>query len=904
MLAIGADVLLSLYQSRSATGTAAFAPRKTVPNAPWQQGSTAPQASDLVKAVLAGRKFIQPDAVQLDVKGASEDYRKLFGLYQGINALNALAERADAKGVGSTEKTTLARRFGAGMAEVDAYVDALKLEQLRLVRGEVQTTAKTAVGLKRDKAEYVTGMVHAGAMDAAAPALAGDVRFSLTLKRTNLPDTVIDIDLAAMSGTRSFGNLINHLNDKLTAAGVATRFDRVKLPAETRTVTAGGKTVTLPAGPDRWAMKVVGSESEALTFGTPQSADAVYVAQVAGATDKTKGLTPVNQLLKFQTDVGGTPPAAFQAEGEANWVEGRAFARTLGPELAAVRATATGADGSVWVLGDVTDTTGGQALQGERDVALLKYDSAGKLLFTRTLGAAEEAQGYALAVSADGKVAVAGSVKGALGGVETSLDTKQTDGFVTLYDSEGQELWTRRRGAVLEDEAKAVAFGADGTVFVGGRARSAVPGGTAVGGWDGYLQSFAGADGKALSARQFGTAGTDGVTALAVEGSAVVVAGAETGRGVLRRFEVGAGGVLTAGAVRDLGDLQGGSIAGLAFDGAGGLVAAGATRNAALAAGTVNTAHSGGKDGFVARLSATLGAAATDRLTYVGGAGEEGVTALAVKGGQVYLAGAATGALPGAPTLLGKSDGFLLRMDAATGAVGWSRRFTGKDGEVAPTSIAVAAGGASVLDRLGLPKGTLDYTESDQVTAATAARAGDQFFIRTREGAPAKAVTIEAGDTLKTLAVKINRAMGFVATAEVIRESEFDRIRIKPRSERTLVEISPGKGGKDALASLGLSEGVVRHATFDAKTKADVATEESRKVYGLKLGRDLNLSSAEQVKHAMAELQTAMVAIRKAYSDLRTANTPKSAQPITGEAPKYLQGQLANYHAALQRLGS
>jgi hypothetical protein len=909
-VAISTDLLLSVYQSRTAVraGTAALGSgaRKTVPTAPWEATAKAPPVSDLVKSVLAGRKFIQPDSVQLDLPGANPaDYKALFGLYQGLNALNALAERANAKGVGTTELAQLERRFAAGMKETDAFLDTLELEQLRLIRGEPMTTAKTATGVKRDRAEYVTGMVHAGRMDEAAPALAGDVRFSVDVRKPSGTIVSVPIDLAEMgSETRSFGNLINHLNAKLQAAGVGTRFDRVKLPTEARSVTVGGKTVALPDGPERWAMKVVGVDTEKVSFGAPAAADAVYLAQTTGIDDLKAKTTSAQQIVKLQTDqtVGAAPPPAFQTSGEPNWVEGQAFARTLGPEIAAVRATATGADGSVYMLADVDAKVDGQAIKGERDVALLKYDAAGKLHYTRTLGAAEEAQGYALAVSADGKVAIAGSVTGALGGADAPLDAEKSDSFVTLFDSEGSELWTRRRGAVAEDEGRAVAFATDGTVLVAGRARSAVAGGTAVGDWDGYLQSFKGADGTMLAASQFGTVGSDGAAALAVDGASVVVAGSENGRAVLRRFDLGAGSALTAGVMRDLGALSGGSIAGVAFSG-GEVVVAGTTGNGALSAGTVTTAHSGGSDGFVAKLAGDLTAGAGDRLSYYGGSGEDTVTAMTVKGGQVYLTGGTKGPLPGGSTLVGSQDGFVARLDASTGVVGWSKRLAGKDGQAAPTSIAVAAGGASVLDRLGLPKGELDYTSSQQVVAATSVRPGDQFVVGAREGQRGRTITIEAGDTLKTLATKINRALGFEARAEVVRDGEYERLQIKPRNERTLVKITPGKGGKDALESLGLSEGVVRHSTYNATTKTDDVTETARKIYGLKLDRGLSLSTPAEIKHALAELAGAMVAIRGAYRDLKMAATPKSAQPITGEAPAYLKNQLANYQSALQRLG-
>ncbi|MFN7109975.1 MAG: hypothetical protein ACK4MY_17300, partial [Brevundimonas sp.] len=55
----------------------------------------------------------------------------------------------------------------------------------------------------------------------------------------------------------------------------------------------------------------------------------------------------------------------------------------------------------------------------------------------------------------------------------------------------------------------------------------------------------------------------------------------------------------------------------------GKVVVTGHTDNAALDIGTVTNAHAGGKDVFVATLSADLQASGNDTLTYFGGAGDD-----------------------------------------------------------------------------------------------------------------------------------------------------------------------------------------------------------------------------------------------------------------------------------------
>ncbi|MGA0604520.1 hypothetical protein ACO2Q0_00845 [Phenylobacterium sp. VNQ135] len=943
VLSVDSSLLLGLYQSRSSgllgtaaggsTGSAASR-AKVAPTAPWSTQATPTPASELVKSALRGKKFIDENAAQLDLQGASADYKKLFAMYQGLSTLSGLAERMQAKGLTSTDKMQIQRAFARGMSEMSEYVDAAAFEKLRLTQGAAAERAKTAAPVPRTKTEYATPPIFAGTSADAVPAFQGDVKFDIKVKRAGVVHT-INVDLAGMgSDTRSMANVVTYINDQLQAAGVDTRFATQRLPGQPKTIESGGKTINIGTGPDQWALKVKVSVGELVTFDAPTTESAVYMAQTAGDPNPD-GKASTNdgvlrqQLLKFQTDATDVPYAP-KADGESYWVEGRQFAKTLGAEVKTVRATQVGPDGSVYMLADITAKTAGQEIKGEQDVALLKYDAAGQLVYSRTLGASDEASGLALAVSADGKIAIAGSVKGTLSGAtEGPLNSGtsgayagQSDSFVTLFNADGEEVWTARRGARQQDEATHIAFGADGSVLVAGRAQTTMPGATAVGDWDSYLESFkpnlvtTAQDrvGKVAAnfTYSFGTAGADRPAGLVVDGTNVVTASVENGRAILRRFDISGGSpVLTS--TRDLGDLQGGEITGLAIDG-GQIVIAGTTANGALSAGTVSRAHAGGTDAFAAKLSADLSAGAGDRIAYYGGAGDDRATALTVSGGEVYIAGSvgsdlppdgAVGAPGAGPAAVGKKDAFLTRLDIDTGAVDWQRRFTGKDGFAAPTSIAVDPQGASVLDKLGLPKGTLDMTDSLRVIDQTAIRPGDTFQVRSGAGRW-NTVTIEAKDTLDTLAAKIRRAAGFQAKVQVSSSGASKVLTITPVSDRSVIEFSAGKTDKDALEFLGIPEGVVRKTTVDKNDKT-VAADGKPMFYGLGLESHLNLDDASQVTHALANLAKAQTAIRTIYRDLVAAATPKDplakAELAAGQAPAYLQNQLANYQAALARLG-
>ncbi|SPU53571.1 Uncharacterised protein [Brevundimonas vesicularis] len=896
---INNSYLLGLYGVTTDTSSSGFGTgatvkaKKTQPTAPWSSTTTPAKASDLVRAALGGRRLIDESNVSLDLAGASTDYRKMFALYQGLTTLGALADRAGVKGIASSEATLLAKRFGDGLAEMSAYLKTASFEDVRLVQGVAKTSVKSTYALERAPTSFVSSPLHDGDPTASVKAFEGDVKFSMTVKAATGTQTV-DLNLAEMgTSDRSMVNVVDYMNGKLEAAGVATRIASQRIPAEPKTFKSGTKTITLPAGPDKWALQVNGGTGEALSFQAVDTSDAVYVTQGVGKTG-------AGQLLKFQAD-GGAAPAAQQGVDDPFWVEGRVGHADLPDGVAAVKASAVAPDGSVWLVAELTAGDANQPIKGARDVALMKYDSAGNLMQTKLLGAASSANGFSIAIDGDGRVALAGSVTGALEPGKSGDSAAVADSFVSVFDNSGQELWTQRRGAKAADEATEVRFGTDGVVYVAGRSKSGMPGNAALGGWDSYLQAFReqpikinGPDvGVNISTAQFGTDGDDSVQAMTVSGNDLYTAGVENGKAVVRRFTLDADGVPSLASTRDLGYANG-AIAGIAVEN-GKVVVTGHTENAALDIGTVTNAHAGGSDVFIATLSADLQAAGSDQLTYFGGAGADTAADVAIKDGKVWITG--TNRAEGA----GKEDptsGYLAQIDLTTGAVQSNRTWRADGDQAKPTSLSIAANGASVLDRLGLPQGQIMQADSKLLTVATSARVGDQFSMSPASGGRAVTVTIDAKDTLESLAKKINAASGRQLEAKVITDLKtkpvVQRLEIKTAANREGAIISAGAIGKDALGALGLTPG------FVGPVKPD---KDAMKTFGLNLPNTLSLNDPASIKAAIDSLAQAMTAVRSSYRALApSTGAITNTQTGSGSSTAYQQTQLANYQAALSRL--
>ncbi|MEH6699877.1 MAG: transcriptional regulator [Brevundimonas sp.] len=892
----------STFSSGGLSGTSSLATKKAQPTPPWSSSAVVPEQEALVRSALGGRRLINEDAAKLDVASASDDYRRLFALYQGLESLNALANRAGVKGVSSTELSLITKRFDQGLKEITSYVASAPLNDVRLVAGVTESISKTSAGVRRDSAISITSPIHEGDIASPVTAFEGDVVFDINVKRLNETHTV-RIDLSEMGGAaRTLGSVTAHINDKLQAAGLETRIGRERQAAEVRTLQVGGRTVTLPAGPDLWSLAIRGVSTEAVSFSAPAPSDAVYVVQGTG----TAG---AHEVLKFQADTATAATAASARVGETQWVDGRVSQTPLPEGIKTVRASATGPDGALWLVADMEEGPGNLPIKGQSDVALIKLDSAGRVVSTRALGAADQASGYALAVDDAGRVAVAGSVTGALIPGKSGDVAGEVDSFVTLYDGDGEELWTQRRGARAADEATGVAFGPGGQVIVTGRARSAMPGAAGVGGWDSYVQTITSSqpyptaawDAKIDGTLQFGTTGDDAVQATAVSGDSLYTAGEEDGRLVVRRFQLTAGGEPQLLSTRDLGAMNG-EVKGLEID-QGQVIVAGVTRNATLDVGTVNQAHNGGLDAFVAVLSGDLTASGAERLTYIGTENEDAVSHVKLLDGKLWMTGTS------ARSVSAEDDdpvqGYLSRVDPLTGTVEWSRSWAGQNEQAAPLTLAVASGGSSVLDRLGLPSGEIVQSESKKLVDATALRVGDRFSVVPASGGRSVAVTIDARDTLQTLARKIEIASGSrlkvtvaseSATAENAREglnsvlAGVQRLSIMARDGREGAVLVSGEPGRDALAGLGLSAGFI----------GPTATEDGPRTFGLDLPQALSLLTKDARTASGERLQAAMKSVRDAYRSLAPA---PASSATSGAVPAYLTAQLANYQAALARLG-
>jgi hypothetical protein len=490
----------------------------------------------------------------------------------------------------------------------------------------------------------------------------------------------------------------------------------------------------------------------------------------------------------------------------------------------------------------------------------------------------------------------------------TSVADGNNDSFVARYNVSGEQTWIRQIQTLATNQANSVSVDASGNIYIGGSVSGGVIGAgqTAQGKADAFLAKFD-SKGKLLAENQFGTSAADSVaaTATAADGS-LYVASVQNGHAILAKY---AGGDITAAPQwsQDLGDLSaGGAIGGLAVSAGGQVYVSGTTSNANLTAGGaagIAAAASGGTDAFVFALIDHGSTVSADHVSYVGtGATEQGGAVTVGSDGTVYLSGTTKGTFAGQSRNIENTNNAFATALNADGSLQWTRQFGGTDGQSTGNGLAIDPNGASVLDALGLPRGTLVLDQSVDLTSQTTLRAGASFQIKIMGTAARTAtITIDQGETFDSLVTKINGQLGGLGKASINYTGGAENLKLQVNAGTT-IQLVAGPGDFDALKRLGIAAGTL---TAPAKGSTDSATTaDGTQTYGLGFAGTLNISTKMGADLARSQLLTVLSSLQSTYQKSNTpATTTQTVGNTTGTASPYQATQLANYNLALSLLG-
>ena len=938
-------------QSASPAGAQTQATGQVTP--PWDP-SVAQSTSDLLTSALDGLPLIDENKVKLQDPNASDADQKLFTLYNGLSKLSAIANNAADKTTPAIMMGSLNTQFQKGLSEVLAYAQSITAPGLAVIPGQKASQVSAGIVVPSNGlSQYTTRIIQRTLPTNPVAGLNGTEQFTVSVTKSGVTQN-INIDLSQLGTSQpSLDDVIGLVNQQLAAAGDKTKVQRIRL----NTTNPDGTDISPP--PQTWGIQIMGVPTEKIAFSAPQGGTAVYLAGNSGPPDDLAGqvlkldasgptpsvITTARIEEQDQTSSSATTPTPA-ASTNSNTTTVTSDSQDAGVQAAianinsilAKSATTSNSDsqqatspptnaaasaidsqGNTYVVGTTSASINGGVLQGTQDAYLTKYDSTGAVVWQRMIGDTGSTQGTAVAVDTNGNVVVAGKTNGDLTGGTTGNGGYNT--FVTKYDSSGNEIFTRDVGPTADDGATAVTVASDGSIYVGGQSKGALAAGlTAGGGEDAFVTKLNSA-GKLVYNREFGGTGDQSVTGLATDANGnLVVLSMDQGNASVTSFDSTDG---TSAALwsQDLGNLAGGQAGAITVDGSN-IYVGGWTNNSNIGGSSGQNTFNGGTDGFVVQLDDTGTVGAT---RFVGTSSTDRIRAITVNNGAVYVAGDTTGDLQNGSNQTGPTNGFAAKVDMTDGSLDWVYQYSGRNGQAQAYGIQVDNTGASVLDTLGLPKGTINYNQPLTITSQSTVRPGQEFFVSVNGGTK-RPVFIDANDTLNSLAIKLNTLLLQNGSASVSFVPGGTSLTIKSKGT-SRIDLSAGPAGNDALKGLGLSEGTIVNDTpttktttstnkvtdnyqnpFTASTTSDSSTPPL--YVGLNLSSNLDVTSKDGAASATQLIQSAMSNLRSAF---RTLNPDPALQALqnqtsgksssgSGAVPDYINNQIANYTAALQRL--
>ncbi|WP_238540029.1 SBBP repeat-containing protein [Corallococcus macrosporus] len=169
----------------------------------------------------------------------------------------------------------------------------------------------------------------------------------------------------------------------------------------------------------------------------------------------------------------------------------------------------------VYVTGNTYGSLDGTSTPGNTDIFLLKLDILGIQQWVRQVDAGDLDDAKSVAVGPDGGVYLAGETFGSLDG---NTNNGTVDVLLARYDSAGNRQWSRMLGGAQTDYAFGVSVSASNVVQVAGYTTSALDGNPPAGSFDAFLTRYD-ALGTRLGTRTLGTPLHDSARGVAVDAS-------------------------------------------------------------------------------------------------------------------------------------------------------------------------------------------------------------------------------------------------------------------------------------------------------------------------------------------------------------------------------------------------
>ncbi|PPR79034.1 MAG: hypothetical protein CFH01_00645 [Alphaproteobacteria bacterium MarineAlpha2_Bin1] len=833
---------------------------------PWELPPQ-PNVSPLERRAIKGENLIDKKDPLFDRNDLKSDDKVLFAVFKALNRLGDMADFIQTR-KGEPLAKILDTQFQKLVKELKDFIDNAQYDRLSLDLGLLSSELSSLLTLPQEERAPV--FVGAIILEDRTTAISGiQTTDQFTIQSTDASGTVRSVtitmsDISTDVNDYTLDNISAHVNDELVDAGIATSL-KVERHSETR-----------------FGFRLdIGFDETVTISSNSNESESVYVAGIRGEDKLGSGY-----LAKIDNLNTTDPNEVFFNQIDTTDAGDRA------------EAVAVDSNGDVYVVGTTEGDLGNQQVDPvAKDIFLQKYDAAGNLLFTRRLGAPFDGSAFSVKVDANDNIFVAGQVHGLL---DADGHGGNYDTFVSKYDKNGLEIFTRQLAPFADDGAFSMSLNTDGDVFLAGFTKSAIaPDKTHGGNSDAYITKLDN-NGTLIYNRQLGGFGAQNDTpdnseeyfdaiAIAPDGS-VWVSGEEDESIFIAHYPDDENGAINKRTIGNAGDDK---ITDLAVDNDGNVYATGFSNVAFLNVGGLQT-HRGNKDAFAFKLPIDGGFV---YRTFLGTTENDkgfGITVNPVTG-EAYVAGRTTGTLDG-ETSSGRKDNFVIKLNA-NGTQAWRHQYGGGYDSKAK-GIAFDNDGTNLLSRFGLPNGQIPPDSSDLVTAVSSARSGDYFFMSINDG-PNEQIIIEDDDTFGFLAFKMRQALGSrittSGTVQFIDDDLTGRYLKISALNGNKIELIKGGEGFDGLEAIGL-----REKTLFGEIRDDGSNSFVQTAFGLGFTNDITIKSKEKASEATALIDFAKLTVKKAYRLLTHGPDPEFKPQ--GRAPQRLLDQIATLESALQRL--
>jgi hypothetical protein len=413
--------------------------------------------------------------------------------------------------------------------------------------------------------------------------------------------------------------------------------------------------------------------------------------------------------------------------------------------------------GNVLIAGDFSGTvdfdpgagTANLTSFGQGDIFIAKFDTNGNFIWAKSMGGSSADSGIFVAVDRLGNSAITGIFSGSVDfdpGLETTTLTSAGDWdiYVSKFDSNGNFLWSKRRGGTGRDIGDGIGFDSAGNLYSSGIFSGAVdfdPGLetstlTSSGSNDVFISKFD-TSGNYLWAKKFGGSSSDGSTPISVDSS---------------------------GNIYLSGDFSG-------------------TVDFDPTDGVLNLTAAGTKDNFISKVDSSGNYLWTKRIGSSGAEATGARTAID-SSGNVFYTGDFTGTVdfdPGVDTSTltssGLNDIFISKIDSS-GNFLWTKAM-GSSGADRGQAIAVDKSGN--VYATGYFNGTADFDPSATLLNLTSSGGRDVFISKFNPAGSALIssmvptpgeIAAKAAATRAAAEAAVNAAKAAAEAAEVKREAE------------------------------------------------------------------------------------------------------------------------------------